>query len=146
MIVMAKPDLPRWLPWVNPIVIFLNKQGLAVGTMEVLTTIGRRSGKRISNPISVLNADGRRYICTVGDTSWVLNARVNPEVTLQRGHRRYLARLIEVPQSGRAAILREFPVKIPGGIAFFRHSLGISGTPESFAQAADRCRVFLIES
>ena len=41
----AKPDLPRWLTWVNPVVMALNKQTLAVGTMEVLTTTRRRSGK-----------------------------------------------------------------------------------------------------
>jgi deazaflavin-dependent oxidoreductase (nitroreductase family) len=142
----AKPDLPRWLKWVNPVVMSLNKRGLAVGTMEVLTTTGRRSGKLISNPVSVLIVDGERYLCTVGDTSWVLNARADPRVTLQRGRRKYAARLIEVPEPDRGKILREFPVAVPGGVAFFRRSLGISGTPESFEQAADRCPVFRIES
>jgi deazaflavin-dependent oxidoreductase (nitroreductase family) len=142
----ARPDLPRWLKWVNPLVMFLNKRGLAVGTMEVLTTAGRRSGKLISNPVSVLIVNGRRYICTVGDTSWVLNARADPRVTLQRGQRKYSATLVEVAEPDRGTILREFPVKVPGGVAFFRRSLGISGTPESFEQASGRCPVFRIES
>ena len=114
--------------------------------MEVLTTIGRRSGKPISNPISVLPLDGERYICTVGDVSWALNVRANPSVRLERGRQKYTAHLVEVPEPDRARILREFPVKIPGGVAFFRRSLGISGNPESFEQAADRCRVFRIEA
>ncbi|MGH3846825.1 MAG: nitroreductase/quinone reductase family protein [Pseudonocardiaceae bacterium] len=143
---MEKPNLPSWLRWVNPIVIFLNERGLPVGPMEVLTTTGRRSGKAIRNPISVLPLDGERYICTVGDVSWVLNARANPQVVLARGRRKYTARLAEVPESDRARILREFPTKIPGGVAFFRRALGISGTPESLEQAADRCRVFRIEA
>lgn len=92
--------------------------------MEVLTTTGRRSGKLISNPVSPLAVDGKRYICTVGDTNWVLNARTNPHVTLQHGHHKYTAELIEIPEADRGKILREFPVKIPGGVAFFRRSLG----------------------
>jgi deazaflavin-dependent oxidoreductase (nitroreductase family) len=143
---VEKPNLPGWLKLVNPVVMFLNRSGLPVGPMEVLTTTGRRSGKPISNPISVLTLDGERYICTVGDTNWVLNAQANPRVTLQRRRHRYTASLAEVPEADRAAILREFPVKIPGGVSFFRRALGISGTPESFEQSADRCRVFRIVS
>ena len=143
---MAAPNLPGWLKVVNPVMTFLNRRGLPVGPMEVLTTIGRRSGRPISHPISVLPVDGERYICTVGDVAWVLNARVNPRVRLQRGHHRYDARLVEVPEPDRAPILREFPVQLPRGVGFFRSSLGISGTPESFEQAADRCRVFRIEA
>lgn len=112
--------------------------------MEVLTTTGRRSRKPISNPISVLTTEGERYICTVGDVSWVLNVRVKPDVTLERGRRQYKARLVEVPEPDRGKVLREFPAKIPGDVGFFRRALGISGTPESFEQAADRCRVFRI--
>jgi deazaflavin-dependent oxidoreductase (nitroreductase family) len=143
---MDRPNLPGWLKFVNPVFMFLNKRGLPVGPMEVLTTTGRRSGKPVSNPISVLVVDGGRYICTVGDVSWVLNARKNPGVTLQRARHRYDARLVEIPEPDRAGILREFPVKNPRGVGFFRHALGISGTPESFGQAADRCRVFRIDS
>lgn len=142
---MERPNIPGWLKWVNPVVMFLNKRGLPVGPMEVLTTTGRRSGKPVSNPVSVLPVDGQRYICTVGDVSWVLNARKNPAVTLQRSRHRYNARLTEVPEQDRAPILRQFPVKIPGGVPFFRHALGITGTEESFGQAADRCRVFRID-
>jgi deazaflavin-dependent oxidoreductase (nitroreductase family) len=144
MMTVEKPNIPGWLKYVNPVVTFLNRRGLPVGPMEVLTTIGRRSGKPVSTPVSVLTVDGQRYICTVGDTNWVLNARANPRVRLERSRHKYTARLAEVPESERGRILREFPVKIPGGVSFFRHSLGISGTPESFEQAADRCRVFRI--
>jgi deazaflavin-dependent oxidoreductase (nitroreductase family) len=142
----AKPNLPHWLKWANPIVVFLNRSGLPVGTMEVLTTTGRHSGKAISHPVSLLTVGGERYLCTVGDVNWVLNARANPQVTLQRGRHKYTATLTEIPESGRGAILREFPAKVPGGIGFFRTSLGIAGTPEAFEQAADRCRVFQILS
>lgn len=143
---MAKPNIPGWLKVVNPAVIFLNRSGLPVGPMEILTTTGRRSGKPVTNPISVLALDGKRYICTVGDVSWVLNARANATVTLERGRHKYTARLTEVPDADRARILREFPVKIPAGISFFKRALGISGSPDSFADAAGRCRVFRIES
>lgn len=141
---MERPNIPGWLKLINPIVMFFNRRGFPVGPMEVLTTTGRRSRKPISNPISVLKTEGERYICTAGDVSWVLNVRVNPDVTLERGKRQYQARLVEVPEADRGKVLREFPVKIPGGVGFFRRALGISGTPESFEQAADRCRVFRI--
>lgn len=142
---VRKPQLPGWLKLVNPIVVFLNRRGLAVGPMEVLTTTGRRSGKPISNPVSVLTTAGARYICTVGDTDWVQNARVRPVVTLRRGRRSYEASLSEVPESERGPILAEFPVQLPGGVMFFKGALGLDGSPESFEQAADRCRVFRID-
>lgn len=144
MRVMEKQNLPGWLKLVNPIVTFMNRKGLSLGTMEILTTTGRLSGKRISHPISVLEVDGERYICTVGDVNWVLNARANARVTLERGPHKYAARLVELPEANRGKILREFPVKVPGGVGFFRRTLGIDGSPQSFEQAASRCRVFRI--
>jgi hypothetical protein len=139
-----KPNLPSWLKWANPIVVFLNRSGLPVGTMEILSTIGRHSGKTISHPVSVLTVEGERYLCTVGDVNWVLNARANTLVTLERGRHKYHAQLKELPETDRARILHEFPIQVPGGVGFFRQALSISGTPESFEQAADRCRVFRI--
>ena len=139
-----KPKLPAWLKPANKVVMFLNKRGVIFATMCILTTTGRKSGQPVSNPVSTLTIGGHRYICSVGDTDWVQNARQNPGATLRRGSKSWDVQLLEVPVEERAPILREFPSQVPGGVPFFKKTLGISGTSESFVAAGDRCRVFKI--
>lgn len=144
---MQKPNvqLPRWLKPANRVIMALNRLGLAIGTQHILTVAGRKSGKPYSTPVSLLTIGGARYICTVGETGWVKNARVARVGTLARGGRSERVVLSELPEAERAAILREFPRQVPHGVQFFRQVLGIAGDPESFAAAAAQCPVFRID-
>ena len=54
--------LPGWLKVANPVIVALQRRGLAVGTMHVLTVPGRKSGEPRTTPVSPLTVDGRRYI------------------------------------------------------------------------------------
>ncbi len=54
--------LPGWLKVANPVIVALQRRGLAVGAMHVLTVPGRRSGEPRTTPVSPLTVDGRRYI------------------------------------------------------------------------------------
>jgi hypothetical protein len=44
--------LPRWLKPANRVVIALQRLGVAIGTMRVLSVPGRKSGALRSTPIS----------------------------------------------------------------------------------------------
>lgn len=59
---------------------------LGVGRSEMLTTIGRRSGKAREVAVSPIEIDGEEYlVAPYGDVSWVKNARANPSVKLRSG-------------------------------------------------------------
>ena len=134
--------LPWWLKLVNPVVTRLNRWGLALGTQHILTIPGRRSGKLYSTPVSLLTVDGQRYVVSLPWTGWVKNARVSGWGLLERGRRRERVRLLEVPLSERTQVVREFPVQVPHGVAYFR----LPADPTAFDQAAPQLAAFRIES
>jgi hypothetical protein len=141
-----RPKLPGWLKPVNRMVMALNRLGLAVGTQHILSIPGRKSGKLRSTPVSLLTVGGQRYICTVGETDWVKNARAAGWGYLARGRKRERVALIELPVEQRGRVLREFPIQVPHGVQFFQMTLGLSPDPEAFAAAAPQCPVFRVDS
>jgi hypothetical protein len=142
----TKVNLPWWLKPTNRVIMALNRLGLPIGTQHILTIPGRKSGKLYRTPVSLLTVDGERYICTVGETGWVKNARVAGSGMLSRGRHEERVALIELPIAERAPILREFPRQVPHGVQFFERVLGIPNDPEAFAAAAPRCPVFRISA
>jgi hypothetical protein len=140
-----KVSFPWWLKPANRIVILLNRLGLSLGTMHILSIPGRKTGKMRSTPVSVLKVNGQRYILTGLETGWVKNARVAGWGLLSYGRKKERVALIELPVEERPPILREFPVQVPGGMPMFKRLLDLPGDPEAFAQAAPRCPVFRLE-
>lgn len=139
-------NLPWWLKPANRVIMALNRMGLPIGTQYILTIAGRKSGKLYSTPVSLLTVDGERYICTVGETGWVKNARVAGTGQLRRGRNEEQVALIELPIADRGAILREFPRQVPHGVPFFEQVLGLANDPEAFAAAAPQCPVFHVRA
>jgi deazaflavin-dependent oxidoreductase (nitroreductase family) len=138
--------LPGWLKVANPVIVALQRRGLAVGTMHLLTAPGRRSGKPRTTPVSPLTVDGRRYIIAgLEGADWVKNVRASGWAILARGRHEERVGLVELPVGERAPILREFPRKVPHGVRFFRRLYGVSADPEEFAALAPRCPVFRVE-
>lgn len=135
-------DLPRWLHIVNRIVIRLQRLGLSLGTMHVLSVPGRVSGAMRSTPVSLLTVDGQRYIVAgLDNADWVRNARAARQGILRYGRRNEPVELYELSISERPAILREFPRLVPGGVQFFTRLYGIAAEPEAFAGLAPHCPV-----
>lgn len=67
----------------------------------VLTTNGRRSGKKISIPIGYIRLGDEVFIPSLYKNSdWLLNAKKDPDVHLQIGKQRYkaIAEQVEDPQ------------------------------------------------
>ncbi len=139
--------LPRWLKPANRLIITLQRLGLAIGTMRLLSVPGRKSGKLRTTPVSTLAVDGWRYIVAgFQQADWVKNAQAAGWGILACGRREERVTLVELPPEERAPILREFPRRVPHGVQFFvQGGVMESANPEAFAAAAPRCPVFRIE-
>lgn len=62
--------------------------GVMPGPRHLLTVRGRRTGRSISTPVTVVDHDGVIFlVAPYGEVSWVLNARARPQVTLSRAGR-----------------------------------------------------------
>jgi deazaflavin-dependent oxidoreductase (nitroreductase family) len=67
----------------NAIVSVLALAG--IGPLHLLTTRGRRSGRPHSNPVVLVEQDGRSWlVAPYGPVSWVHNARAAGRVSLRR--------------------------------------------------------------
>jgi hypothetical protein len=142
--------LPGWLKPTNRVVIALQRLGLALGTMRVLSVPGRSSGRQRSTPVSPLTVDGRRYIVAgLAEADWVKNARAAGWGILAHGRKQERVALIELPVEERAPILRAFPREVPHGVQFFRQVYELptdpAALPAAFAALAPRCPVFRVE-
>ncbi len=140
-----KPSFPWWLKPANRLVILLNRLGLSLGTMHILSIPGRKTGKMRCTPVSVLNVNDQRYILTGLETRWVKNARAAGWGLLSYGRKKERFTLVELPVEERPVILREFPIQVPGGVKFFERLLDLPNDPEAFAQAAPRFPVFRLD-
>jgi hypothetical protein len=56
--VARQTALPRWLKFANRVIVLLQRLGLAIGTMHVLTVVGRKSGKPHSTPVQIVTIAG----------------------------------------------------------------------------------------
>jgi len=138
--------LPRWLKFANPVIVALQRRGVVIGTMRLLSVPGRKSGKLRTTPVSPLTVEGERYIIAgLEEADWVKNVRSAGWGILARGREQGRVNLVELPIQERAPILREFPSKVPHGVQFFRQLYRIVGTPEEFGALASRCPVFRVE-
>ena len=146
----ASPTLPRWLAPVNRLVIALQRRGVALGTMRLLSVPGRTSGALRTTPVSPLTVDGQRYVVGGLDgADWVRSARAAGWGLLSRGRAAERVALVELSPAERGPILRAFPALVPSGVPFFRRLYGLprdpAALPEAFAALASRCPVFRID-
>ncbi len=135
--------LPRWLGPMNRAIVALQRLGLAIGTMRLLSVPGRKSGQLRTTPVSPLTVDGKRYVVAgLEGADWVKNARAAGWGLLARGRKAERVALLELPVEERGAVLRQFPLKVPHGVQFFKRLYGVSGDPDEFAALAPWCPVF----
>ena len=131
----------------NRVVIWAQRRGMTLGTIHVLTVPGRKSGKPRSTPVSPYEVDGQTYIVggyVRGD--WVENVRAAGKGVLAKGRHSREVELVELPESERGRILREFPVKVAHGVSMFlKTGVVANETPEAFEAAAPNVAVFRVE-
>lgn len=93
--------------------------GLAPRGSYLLTTAGRKTGKRRTNPVSLIE-DGERFlVAPYGPVPWVHNARAAGEVTLTRGRKTTTHPITEVGPAEAAPVLQRYVKKVPVVRPFF---------------------------
>jgi deazaflavin-dependent oxidoreductase (nitroreductase family) len=101
----------------NAVVRPLARAGLVPRTY-VLTVVGRRSGRRYSVPVQLVEQDGARFlVAPYGEREWVKNARAAGEVELARARRTEHVPVHELAAAEAAPVLaaywRQAPVTRP---------------------------------
>jgi deazaflavin-dependent oxidoreductase (nitroreductase family) len=143
------PTPPRWLKPMNKVFLALQRTGLGMKELPVLTVPGRKSGKPRSTPLSVLEHEGQRYLLEgFPGADWARNVRAaDGHATLSTGKRREQVRLVELDPQDALPVLRLWPVRIADGAKIMADAGVVEAvTPEAFEAVAGRCGVFRVDS
>ena len=69
--------------FINRIMMWMVRWGLGPAGTYTLTVSGRKSGKRYSTPVTLIEQENQRWLVSpYGEVNWVKNARATGEVTL----------------------------------------------------------------
>ena len=102
---------PRWVTLFTPFAKFLLRAGIPLGPNGLVTIRGRKSGLPRSNPVAIIQVEGRRWIWAPwGEVNWVRNLRAAGQATISKG--------------GRTEVVRATELNAEQRIGFFRHELG----------------------
>ena len=133
-----------WRRGLNAIVRPLARLGLTGPRTHLLTVPGRRTGKRWSTPVSIVEDRGERWlVAPYGDRNWVKNARAAGWVELTRGRRHEQLGVAELSPEAAVPVLRRYYELGRATRPFFRVQLE-SSSEEWLAEAA-RHPVFHLE-
>jgi deazaflavin-dependent oxidoreductase (nitroreductase family) len=90
--------------------------GLLPPRWVTLEVVGRRTGATTSFPLGMADVGGRWYLVSMlGECNWVANVRAaGGHATLRRRRSRPVL-LVDVAVGERAAILKRYARKVPGG-------------------------------
>jgi deazaflavin-dependent oxidoreductase (nitroreductase family) len=143
------PTPPRWLKPMNKVLMAVQRIGIGMKDLPVLTVPGRKSGKPRSTPLSVLEHEGQRYLLEgFPGADWARNVRAAGGLaTLATRKRREEVRLVELEAQEALPVLRAWPVRIPDGAKIMADAGVVEAvTPEAFEAVAGRCGVFRIDA
>ena len=118
--------------------------GLQPRRWVTLEVAGRRSGRVVRFPLGMADWDGQWYLVSMlGEgCNWVQNVRAADGRAVLRRRRAVTCQLAEVPTAERAAIIRRYLEKVPGGRPHIPVSLG--APLAEFEAVAPRYPVFLV--
>ncbi len=98
----------------NRLVRLLLKLGLMPGPTYLLTVSGRRTGRPISTPVTLVEEGGSRWlVAPYGDVAWVRNARAAGQITLSRGGRSETLSIRELAAPEAAPVLQRYVTRVP---------------------------------
>jgi deazaflavin-dependent oxidoreductase (nitroreductase family) len=118
--------------------------GIQPGRLATLEVRGRRSGRLIRFPVVIAEAEGERYlVAMLGEkANWVRNVDAAGGRAVLRHGRREAVRLLTVPSSQRAPILRRYLERAPGARAHF--AVDYRAPLSEFEQIAPQVPVFRV--
>ena len=109
--------------------------------IHLLTTRGRRTGRRHNTPVVPVEHDGRRWlVAPYGVVSWVHNARAAGQVTLRHGRDRRDYAIREVRPEEAGPVLKRYVGIASRTRAYFQ--AGRDSPVEEFVAEAHRHPVF----
>ena len=98
----------------NRLVRLLLKLGLMPGPTYLLTVPGRRTGRPLSTPVTLVEQDGARWlVAPYGDVAWVRSARAAGQITLSRGKRSETVPIRELSLADAAPVLQRYITRVP---------------------------------
>ena len=115
----------------NPAVAGLTRLGISILGSRVLRVRGRTSGAVRSTPVNLLTIGGTRYLVAPrGKTQWVRNLRAAGDGELVLGRRVEHFRALEIPDTDKVPILREYLRRWKFEVGAFFEGVG-ADSPES---------------
>lgn len=133
--------LGRWRRAVNVLVRGLLALGVPLPCTFLLTVPGRRTGRPLSTPVTLVEDGGRRWlVAPYGAVGWVRNARAAGRVTLSRGRHRETVPITEVEGVERGRVLKTYVTRVPVTRPFF--DARPDAAVEVFVAEGDRHPVF----
>jgi deazaflavin-dependent oxidoreductase (nitroreductase family) len=124
----------------DAIIGVLVRAGLVPSTY-LLTTRGRKTGRPLTHPATVVEHDGRRWlVAPYGPVSWVHNARAAGRVTLRRRRDRGDYAIREVPAGEAGPVLKRYVAVATATRPYF--GADKDAPVEAFVAEADRHPVF----
>ena len=116
---------------------------LGLGPFHVLMTRGRRSGRRHSNPVVLVEADTEKWlVAPYGAVSWVLNARTSGRVHLRRGRYSGDYEIHELTPEQAGSILKRYVQVASATRPYFRST--VDSPVEAFVSEAAQHPVFAL--
>jgi deazaflavin-dependent oxidoreductase (nitroreductase family) len=98
----------------NRLVRLLLKLGLMPGPTYLLTVPGRRTGRPLSTPVTLVEQGGARWlVAPYGDVAWVRSARAAGQITLSRGRRSETVPIRELGPADAAPVLQRYITRVP---------------------------------
>ena len=140
---------PRWLKPMNKVFMAVQRIGIGMKDLPVLTVPGRKSGKPRSTPLSVLEHEGKRYLLEgFPGADWARNVRAaDGRATLTTGKHREQVLLVELDRHEALPVLRLWPERMADGAKIMADAGVVEAvTPEAFEAVAGRCAVFRVEA
>lgn len=137
----------RLLTAANAMIVRLQRIGVVLGPMQVLTVTGRRTGRPRTVPVAVVTLSGSSYVFQAHPgAAWVANVRASGAGVLSRGRRSGQVRLVELPVAERRPVLRELADGAASvGKRFATNGLAASPATEDVVAAAERIAVFRVD-
>jgi len=130
---------------VNVAVKLLVRVGLGPPHTYLLAVRGRRTGRRFTTPVRLVERDGERWlVAPYGAVAWVKNARAAREVELSRGRRTERAGIAELSAAEAAPVLAEYVRAVAVVRPFFE--AGPGSPVEAFAAEAGLHPVFRLRA
>lgn len=127
----------------NRLAGWLTRRGLSLAGSRQLRVVGRTSGQVRTTVVNLLVIDGERYLVAPrGTTDWVRNLRAAGQGELKVGRRVEAFRSVELADSDKPAILREYLERWAWEVGRFFEGIDASSSDEDLLAIAPGFPVF----